>query len=75
MNLALRSVCHEPWEVHMKALILTLSLVVVYEAQAMEHKENREIAGQMVKKKKKESMWARSLREKLQTSGTNIRTW
>ncbi len=60
----------------MKALILTLSLIIVYEAQAMEHRdENREIAGQMVKKKKKESMWARSLREKLQTSGSNIRTW
>ncbi len=60
----------------MKALILTLSLLVVYEAQAMEHKDgNREIAGQMVKKKKKESMWARGLREKLQTSGSNIRTW
>ncbi len=59
----------------MKALILTLSLLVIYEAQAMNQSENREVAGQMVKKKKKESMWARALREKLQTSGTTIRTW
>lgn len=58
----------------MKALILALSLVVVYEAQAKEMNENREIAGQMTKKKKKESMWARNLREKLSGSAVVIRT-
>lgn len=61
----------------MKALILTLSLIVVFEAQAKELKEKREIAGQsFTKKKKKESMWARDLRGKLSGSNaTIIRTW
>lgn len=58
----------------MKALILTLALVVAYESQAMEMKERREIAGQMMKKKKKESMWARDLRDKLSSQSANIRT-
>jgi hypothetical protein len=58
----------------MKALILALSLVVVYEASAKDVKENREIAGQMMKKKKKESMWAKNLREKLSKSAVVIRT-
>ena len=60
----------------MKALILTLSLIFVFEAQANETKEKREIAGQsFTKKKKKESMWARDLRGKLSGSTTIIRTW
>ncbi len=59
----------------MKALILTLSLIVVYEAQANVVNKKREIASQMTKKKKKESMWARGLREKLSDNGTQIRTW
>lgn len=58
----------------MKALILALSLVVVYEAQAKDMNENREIAGQMTKKKKKESMWARNLRSKLSSNAIVIRT-
>ncbi len=58
----------------MKALILTLSLVMVYEASAKDLKENREIAGQLTKKKKKESMWARNLRSKLSGSAVVIRT-
>jgi hypothetical protein len=58
----------------MKALILALSLIVVYEAQAKEMNENREIASQMTKKKKKESMWARNLRGKLSGSAVMIRT-
>ncbi len=58
----------------MKALILVLSLVVVYEAQANVTNENREIASQMTKKKKKESMWAKNLREKLSGSAVVIRT-
>ena len=58
----------------MKALILTLALVVAYESQANETKERREIAGQMVKKKKKESMWARDLRDKLSSQSAYIRT-
>jgi hypothetical protein len=60
----------------MKALILTLSLLVVYEAQAKEIvKENRAVAGHFTKKKKKESMWARGLREKLSGNSNFIRTW
>lgn len=59
----------------MKALILTLALVVVYEAQAKEVKETRTIAGQMTKKKKKESMWARGLRSKLSGTPVMIRTF
>lgn len=59
----------------MKALILVLSLVVVYEAQAKDFKENREIASQMTKKKKKESMWARDLRGKLSGNANFIRTY
>ncbi len=75
MDLAPKGMCQpEPWEVQMKALILTLALVVVYEAQAVETKENREIAGQMLKKKKKESMWARDLRGKLSSQSNFIRT-
>lgn len=59
----------------MKALVLMLSLVIVYEAQAKDQND-REIAGQMMmtKKKKKESMWARNLRDKLSTQSANIRT-
>jgi hypothetical protein len=59
----------------MKALALTLALITVYEAQAMEVKENRTIASQMTKKKKKESMWARDLRGKLSGNSNFIRTW
>jgi hypothetical protein len=69
-----RSKDQEPWRFKMKALILALSLVVVYEASAKDVKENREIAGQMMKKKKKESMWAKNLREKLSKSAVVIRT-
>lgn len=58
----------------MKALILTLSLIAVFEAQAKEVKNDREIAGQMMKKKKKESMWARDLRGKLSSGPSMIRT-
>lgn len=58
----------------MKALILTLSLIAVFEAQAVEVKNDREIAGQMLKKKKKESMWARDLRGKLSGAPSMIRT-
>lgn len=58
----------------MKALILTLSLIAVFEAQAVEVKTDREIAGQMTKKKKKESMWARDLRSKLSGAPSMIRT-
>ncbi len=58
----------------MKALILTLSLIAVFEAQAVEAKTDREIAGQMMKKKKKESMWARDLRGKLSSHPSMIRT-
>lgn len=56
----------EPWEVQMKALILAVSFIFILDASA---------AGQMTKKKKKESMWATDLRERLATPGTNIRTW
>lgn len=73
---ASRSQDHEPWEVQMKALLLALSLMMIYEAQAKEMKENREIAGQMMKKKKKkDSMWARNLRSKLSGSPATIRTF
>ena len=58
----------------MKALILTLSLIAVFEAQATEVKNDRDIAGQMMKKKKKESMWARDLRGKLSSGPSMIRT-
>ena len=60
----------------MKALVLTLVLIGVVEAQAVEGKEKREIAGQMMmtKKKKKESMWARDLRGKLSSQSAFIRT-
>jgi len=59
----------------MKALILALSLIAVFEAQAVEPKKNdREIAGQISKKKKKESMWARDLRGKLSSGPSMIRT-
>lgn len=60
----------------MKALILVLLLVSVYEAQARETKESRQIAGEVLKlkKKKKESMWARDLRGKLAGQGAVIRT-
>lgn len=58
----------------MKALILTLSLIAVFEAQAVEMKNDREIAGQMMKKKKKDSMWARDLRGKLSSGPSMIRT-
>ncbi len=59
----------------MKALLLALSLVIVYEASAKDMKENREIASQMTKKKKKESMWARDLRGKLSGNTSFIRTY
>ena len=58
----------------MKALLLALSLVIVFEAQANDMNENREIASQMTKKKKKESMWARNLRGKLSGNAVVIRT-
>jgi hypothetical protein len=59
----------------LKALALTLSLIVVYEAQAKEMKPTREVAGQFTKKKKKETMWARGLRGKLTNNTSYIRTW
>ena len=49
----------------MKALFLTLSLIFVLDASA---------AGQ-TKKKKKDSMWATDLRERLAKPATSIRTW
>lgn len=50
----------------MKALLLAVSFIFILDASA---------AGQMTKKKKKESMWATDLRERLATPGTSIRTW
>ena len=50
----------------MKALLISMSLIFVLDASA---------AGQMTKKKKKDSMWATDLRERLATPGTSIRTW
>ncbi len=50
----------------MKALLLALSLIFVLDASA---------AGQSTKKKKKDSMWATDLRERLAKPGASIRTW
>ena len=49
----------------MKALLLALSLIFVLDAQAAGH----------TKKKKKDSMWATDLRERLAKPGASIRTW
>lgn len=49
----------------MKALLLALSLIFVLDASAAGH----------TKKKKKDSMWATDLRERLAKPGAPIRTW